>query len=213
MRRLDRRFLLALPLAGLCAAGILWAASTSQATIIGSTTLPAKKTIFNCNVDIVSTKDTTLEGVGTFSSAGRTDAPQTVAEAGEAYISRDGLKTVPLKLLANGGHNFAEGVGDTHYWLDGSRPVEGAIWEKKAGTEFPAIQETRFHFLYTVEALPGRVFRSVNPAIMRADDVTSFPPPPGTEFRLVKPVDLEDMDNPGVVVGRVLSNRATVSGG
>lgn len=212
MKKLDRRIYLAVPLLVLVGVASFWAISTSEAITINIPGLPTGGTTFDCNVDIVQDKDIVLAGVGTFSTAGLTDAPKTVAEAGEAYISNEGLKTVPLRLLANGGHNFAEGLGDTHYWLDASRPIPGAVWEKKAGTELPAIHETRFHFLYTVEALPGKVFRSKNPAVMRADNVTAWPPPPGTVYRLVRPVDLEELGGNGEVVGRVLSNLSVVSG-
>jgi len=88
--------------------------------------------------------------------------------------------------------------------------VTGAIWEKTAGTEFPAVQEMRFHFFYTVEALEGKVFRSINPARMRSDNVRAFPPPPGTIYRLLEPVQLEDINEPGVVAGEILSNQVEV---
>ena len=186
-------------------------ATSSQAARVERATLPdTTGSIVVCDADIAPEKEVTFSGLGTFKPVGIGDAPPIVAVVGESYVSRAGLKTVPLRIVANGGHSFAEGLGETRFWLDPSRPMSSAIWEKTPGTEFPAIQEMRFHFLYTAEAMPGRVFRSMNPSIMRSDNVRSFPPPPGTVYRLMRPIELEDIQNPGVVVGRVLNNKVTI---
>jgi hypothetical protein len=163
-----------------------------------------------CEGDIAPTKVITFPGLGKFMPRGIGDAPPIVAVIGKPYISKAGLKTVPLRIIANGGHSFAEGLGETHFWLDATRPLTSAIWERSPGTEFPAIQEMRFHFFYTAEAFPGKIFRSVNPSRMRSENVRAFPPPPGTVYNLVEPVDLEDVSEPGVVVGRILSNRVVI---
>src|SRR5215208_625525 len=149
---------------------------------------------------------TTINGLGTFQEVVGEASTPTMAQVGRQFISKQGLKTVPLQIVSIGGRGFVEGVGETRFWLDPTRPVKSAIWEKRAGTEFPAVQEMRFHFFYTVEARPGTIYRSINPAVMRSDNVRAFPPLPGTVYHLVKPVELEDISAPGVVVGKVLSN-------
>lgn len=154
----------------------------------------------------------TIDGIGSYVEIPIGTPPEIMVEVGDSFLTKAGQKVVPLKVLSMGGRNFAEGVGETQFWLDPSRPVTSAIWEKTPGTEFPAIQEMRFHFFYTVEAMPGKVFRSINPSIMRSDNVTSFPPAPGTVYRLVQPVELEDVKNPGVVVGRLISNQVILPG-
>lgn len=156
------------------------------------------------------TKAASLEGLGEFEDKSAGSTTRIMAQIGERYRSNKGLATVPLKVISIGGKGFAEGIGETNFWLDASRPVTSAIWEKQPGTEFPAVQEMRFHFFYTVEAMPGRIFRSVNPARMRSEDVRAFPPPPGTVYRLQEPVQLEDIKEPGVVVGQILSNQVVV---
>ncbi len=155
-------------------------------------------------------KSATIAGLGEFEDKSAGNATRIMAQIGERYRSNSGLATVPFKVLSIGGKGFAEGIGETNFWLDASRPVTSAIWEKRPGTEFPAVQEMRFHFFYTVEAMPGRVFRSINPARMRSNDVRAFPPPPGTVYRLLAPVQLEDINEPGVVVGQILSNQVAV---
>lgn len=149
-----------------------------------------------------------IDGLGTFQESPVPGEPSPlIVKVGKQHRSKSGLKTVPLRVVAIGGRGFAEGIGETRFWLDPTRPVTSAIWEKKPGTEFPANQEMRFHFFYTVEAMPGKVYRSMNPARMRSNDVRAFPPPAGTTYRLVAPVELEEVSEPGVVVGKILANR------
>lgn len=154
-----------------------------------------------------------LEGVGTFQEVSVGTPIRLMVEAGRSFVSKAGLKTVSLRVLTIGGQGFAEGIGETRFWLDATRPVKGAIWEKRAGTEFPAIQELRFHVFYTFEALPGKVFRTVTPVVMRSNHVRAFPPPPGTVYNMVGPVSLEDTADPGPVIGRLLANRVVVPEG
>jgi hypothetical protein len=149
----------------------------------------------------------TFQENGTFQGSRSGDPTPPVVKIGRQYKSKTGQKVVPLRIISIGGHGFAEGIGETRFWLDPTRPVRSAIWEKKPGTEFPAIQEMRFHFFYTLEAMPGKIFRSINPARMRSNDVRAFPPPAGTVYRLAAPVNLEEVSEPGVVVGQVLANR------
>lgn len=191
----------------LLAAGAFWVASLSAN--LTRATLPVEEQLTSCGAHEegwVDPKEVTISSLGTFQTMSMGGSP-IVAQAGKAYISKSGLKTVPLRIASINGKAFAEGIGETNFWFDGARPVESHVWERKPGTEFPAIQQMRFHFYYTAEALPGKLYRSMNPAIMRSDFVKSWPPPPGTVYRLMNPVSLEDIDQPGVVAGVVVSNR------
>lgn len=191
----------------LMAAGTFWVASLSAN--LTKATLPAEELV-DCGFHPegwVDPKLVAFSGVsGNFETISTGGSP-IVAQAGKPYVSKSGLKTVPLRIMGIGGKAFAEGIGETHFWFDGARPIESHIWERKPGTEFPAIQQMRFHFYYTVEAMPGKLFRSMNPAVMRSDFVNAWPPPPGTIYRLINPVSLEEVSNPGVAAGVVLSNR------
>jgi hypothetical protein len=214
MRVLRRRPLVLGLFLALFAVGAFWVTSSLAAS--PERFLPSEKTEacpthcgdFTCEGEI---KEVTITGLGTFQTFSEGGSP-VVADFGRPFLAKGGLKTVPVRLASIDGRAFAEGVGETYFWLDASRPVPSAIWEKKPGTEFPAIQEMRFHFFYTVEAMPGKVYRSVNPAIMRTDNLASFPPPAGTFYRLMKTVDLEEIREPGVLAGQVLSNEVTMGG-
>jgi len=213
MRILGNRSLVPVFSLALIGAGLLWAGS-SPAEKPERPTLPKSGLQGACPIQLDEAegedKTVALVGAGTFTEKSTGARTQIMAEVGERYISKEGLATVPLKISTIGGYGFAEGVGQTHFWLDTTRPVMSAIWEKRPGTEFPAIQEMRFHFFYTVEAMPDKIFRSVNPARMRSDDVRAFPPRPGTVYRLVEPVDLEEIHEPGIVVRQVLRNRVVI---
>lgn len=188
----------------LVAAGAFWA--TSHAATLA---YPAPNIKFDCNVDFTSEKEVRLPPFLDVITRPIGDPTPFSVRTGETFIS-NGFRTLRLEILSNGGHAFAEGIGATHFWFDGSRPLPSFLREKTPGTGFPAIQEMRFHFYYTAEAFPGKVFRSVNPAIMRSNHVTAFPPPPGTTYELVSPVDLEDVNKPGTVVGQITSNFAYI---
>ena len=188
--------------------GALWA-TASLADRPERPVLPLKNQLVGDACDWTepgtATKTIQIAGLGTFQPTG-VQASEMVVLTGKSFVSAQGLKTVPLQVLANGATHFAEGIGEIRFWVDPSRPLTSAIWEKRAGTEFPAIQEMRFHFFFTVEAMPGRVLRSINPARMRSENVRAFPPPPGTVYKLLEPVELEDIAEPGVVVGGILEH-------
>jgi hypothetical protein len=215
---MKRKFLVLSFFLALVAAGAFFWAGSSTAAKLERATLPTvaqPTTTAFCDGDYTDPpegdfKEVTFSGLGTYQETGIGKATQIMARVKPAFISKSGLKTVPLEIVSIGGRTFAEGIGETRFWLDATRPVPSAIWEKRPGTEFPAVQEMRFHFFYTLEALPGRVFRSINPAIMRSNNVRAFPPLSGTRYHLVQPVEIEDVSDPGVVVGKVLSNEFTV---
>lgn len=184
----------------------LWVVSASLARAGSTEMLPAIGQSEICPIAESEHWIKFAEG-GTFKA---TLAEDVSATAGAAYVSRSGLTTVPLQIRSVGGRSDVEGLGEVHFWLDKSRPLTSAIWEKTAGTSFPAVQEMRFHFLITFESMPGRTFRSMDPARMRSAEVQAFPPKPGTTYRLVSQVRLEDTAEPGVVAATVLANTAAV---
>jgi hypothetical protein len=204
MNVFERRPMVLLLLVILLGTGALWTTS-SLAAKTQTSTLPQQGTILDCLLSCLP--KVSIQGVGTF-QMDSTDGARILAEAGEPFISAQGQTTVPLRLASFGGTAFAEGLGGTHFWLDTSRPVPSAVWEKVPGTGSPVVLEMRFHFFYALDAMPGKTFRSVLPAVMRADDLPSFPPPPGSVCLLVSPVPFEDVAQPGVVLGSVESNRA-----
>jgi hypothetical protein len=151
-----------------------------------------------------------IDGLGQFSM----DSSESIAAVSEEkFLDRNGLSNRSIRILGMAGRGYSDGIGETMYWLDKSRPVEGSGMRAKArGAEFPAVHEMRFHLLLTTEALPGRTLRSVNPAVMVNNNATSFPPRMGSRYVLKNVIELEDVDNPGVVVGRILSNRNKIVG-
>ena len=210
---LQRRSLVFLAALALIGAGAFWATS-SMAAGPQRHMLPNKASDVpvQCDQPVFEEEghNVNIPDIGSFQEGPASEPTRILVDVESPFIAKSGLKTVPLRLISIGAKGFAEGIGETRFWLDPTRPVQSAIWEKRAGTEFPAIQEMRFHFFYTLEAMPGKVYRSINPARMRSDNVLSFPPSPGTVYRLAEPVQLEDISRPGVVAGTVLTNRAVV---
>ncbi|MEM7481906.1 MAG: hypothetical protein AAF481_12095 [Acidobacteriota bacterium] len=150
-----------------------------------------------------------VEGLGTFEVV---LGGSVVARTGEAYFD-GGLKTIPIDILGTASRDYIDGIGEVTVTLDRSRPVKGSqIQERAVGTEFPASQHMRFHILVELEARPGIVYRSIQPIHMVSDNVTAFPPADGTSYRLVQPIDLEDVDQPGIVAARLLKGAPTIFG-
>ena len=192
-----------------------WATASMASRPAERAMLPTEKEIAQdvfCDADFESDKlvEVVDTGEGEFKTQSVGDPVPMAVRIGKPYVSRNGLKTVPLRILTSGGRHFGEGIGETRFWFDPTRPVESAIWEKTSGTEFPAIQEMRFHFFFTMESRPGKLYRSMKPATMRSDNVLAFPPPLNTNYRLIKAVDVEDVSKPGVVALRIKSNRVVL---
>jgi hypothetical protein len=82
--------------------------------------------------------------------------------------------------------------------LDVDRLLESIL----RGNSFPADQVMNFHLIVeSPELFPGKKLRSKNPASLfgRLDHF----PPQGDLYQLTNPVELEDADNPGDVLGRI----------
>jgi len=150
-----------------------------------------------------------IEGLGTFSLASTEDIE---AFVGESSTDREGKRVTPIRIRGMAGRGYATGIGETVYWLDTSRPVASGLRSKLRGQEFPAVHEMGFHLFFTTEALPGKIFRSINPAVMVNNNATSFPPKPGSRYVLKNVVDFEAVDAPGVVAARIVSNTTTYVG-
>lgn len=191
-------------------AGVLIVAGSGPAAATGGTRggLPPPNNVQQCqHGDPVVIA---LAGLGTF----KADLQGSVAaRTGETFYDAAGLKTVPLQILGTSSRDFAAGLGEVMVWLDHSRPVPGSLIRQNAvGSDFPATQHMRFHIFIETEALPGKRFRSINPLHVRSGAVDAFPPRVGTRYRLVAPVELEDVDEPGVVAMKVLSGAPVILG-
>ncbi|HYG63324.1 MAG TPA: hypothetical protein VEL74_12135 [Thermoanaerobaculia bacterium] len=135
------------------------------------------------------------------------------ANVEEKYLDRKGLATRELNVRGMAGRGYSEGLGETMYWLDKSRPVKGSVVRAKTpGAEYPAVHEMHFHLLLVSDIFPGKTLRSINPAIMVNNNATSFPPKPGARYQLKNVVELEDVENPGEVMFRIVSNRNQIIG-
>jgi len=144
-----------------------------------------------------------VNGLGDFSLASEESIS---AGIGEKSVDREGKAVRTIRILGMAGRGYATGIGETVYWLDKSRPVASGLRAKLRGQEFPAVHEMGFHLFFTTEALPGKIFRSINPAIMVNNNAMSFPPRPGARYALKNVVEFEAVDEPGVVAARIMSN-------
>jgi hypothetical protein len=210
--KIDRRLIatttVVLVLAG---AGAFWATSSSQASIVSNTFPLPKGPIGPCGgPDVSGSKTGTILGLN-FQTLG-TSAAATMFQAGNATLGTDGKWNQELITTSIGGHAEGDGIGGTDFALDTSpgRQVKGSMNEELAGAGFPITSTVRFHFVFTADAFPGKVFRSMTPAAMRSTHVTAMPPPSGTVYNLVAPVPLEDVSHPGVMVGQILTNHVVV---
>lgn len=142
-------------------------------------------------------------GLGSFTLASEESINALV---GEQFIDREDKAVTPLRIRGMAGRGNAAGIGETVYWLDTSRPVASGVRAKVAGREFPAVHQMGFHLFLTTEALPGKIFRSINPAVMVNNNAMSFPPKPGSRYALKNVVEFEEVNDPGVVAARIVSN-------
>ncbi|MEM7483512.1 MAG: hypothetical protein AAF481_20320 [Acidobacteriota bacterium] len=128
-------------------------------------------------------------------------------------VGVDGRQFVPLNVKGYTERGWVDGLGDTHVWLDKSRPTTGSfLREITPGTGFPAVQEIHMHFMMTTDGLPGRMFRTLEPVVLRSEEVNSFPPPKGTSYHTVGDVIFEDVDEPGVEAARIVDVSVKVAG-
>lgn len=151
-----------------------------------------------------------IDGVGQFDVASEESIS---AVSQDKFLDQNGLINRSIRVLGMAGRGYSEGIGETVYWMDKSRSAgESGMRAKVRGAEFPAVHEMRFHLFLTTEVLPGVTLRSINPAVMVNKNATSYPPRIGARYVLKNVVELEDVENPGVVIARILSNSNQIVG-
>lgn len=201
------RTALGLSALGITAAIVLLAGPTTVAST-GGDDLPPPNEAQECLKADASVVE--IGGLGTFNL----DLKGSIAvRTLPGFVSARGYHTVPLEILGSASRDYAEGLGEVAVWIDKSRPATGSfLRERTKGEGFPAIQHMRFHIFFETEALPGRRFRSIAPVHVVSQRVESFPPRKGTQYLLTAPVELEDVDRPGVVAVRVASGDVRITG-
>jgi hypothetical protein len=172
--------------------------SPSQAT---ANSFPAANRIGSCAChDDGATIEIT--GLGTFT--GQFDGSISVL-TGTQQTEPDGRVTIPLILQHYKTVSTVQGIGRTVLMLNPSQSVPASsITQNTAGIDFPATQTMRLPILMSIEAQPGRTFRSIGYGSLQAT-TDSFPPRPGTMYVLQAPLDFEDTANPGPVAARITS--------
>jgi hypothetical protein len=152
-----------------------------------------------------------LEFVDLGKFTGEFDGSITV-RTGAKQVTRAGFDVVPLNVTDYSTTSNIQGLGKTVIWLDKERNSEPSLLrEKSREGDFPATQEMVLNVLMTTEALPGVTLRSLKPAFLRNDNVTSFPPQRGAAYTLTEPVELEDVSKPGKVAARIVSVNTSIT--
>jgi hypothetical protein len=198
-------------LATLVVGGLLWGGFVTAAPPLGRLVAAAQN--FKCPPDKKDPGSTDhrlmIRGFADPIELTNLPGPSLEGVTGTPYRDADGREVTPLHIKSLSVASVSSSVGAVSFWLDTSRPGKSAIWENEPGAGFPATQEMQFHFFVSLEALPGKVFRSVNPATMRSDSVMAFPPTKGTFYQMAEPVELEDAET-GLPMGHVLSGSFTM---
>lgn len=102
----------------------------------------------------------------------------------------------PVSLSATGSNPTLGTVTTT---LDGSRtPAASSVAANQAGSEFPATATINFYANATLSSKPGVNYRSIQQLTLQGK-VSSFNPFKQERFVLLKSVDFEDVNRPGVV--------------
>lgn len=105
------------------------------------------------------------------------------------------------------------GLGEIEVRLDRGRFQElSNMTSLIPGESFPARHEVLAHALVTFSAQPGLVWRTINSFRIRSDAVSSFSPAVNERYELVEPVLFENVQNPGAIVGKMVSARVIVDG-
>ena len=153
----------------------------------------------NAQVEIV--------GQGTFPA---TVSGQMVVTTGHE-IQQDGLATIPLAITTHATSGDLGDIGTIAVNHDANRtPPLSRLQELTPGTGFPAMQEMYVNILVTSSAMPGVTLRSVSYGTLRNGSQDSFPPA-NANYVLQAPIDLEDVENPGAVVARIVSYTAHIN--
>lgn len=117
---------------------------------------------------------------------------------GKPLFSNDRLPTIPLHVIGYTTTSEIPGMGRTTLDIDFSRPI--AVSDVSASRRqefFPAVQTMRLQILVTCDAFKGKILRSMSQSALHNREAADFPPPVGSTYTLERPVDLEDIANPG----------------
>jgi hypothetical protein len=114
--------------------------------------------------------------------------------------------SLPLAIIGYTTSSDVERLGRTTLDFDFGRPVRtSSLVSTGQDNVFPAVQQMRLHILMTAESMPGTTLRSMNQGTLANRDVRAFPPVPGSTYVLQRPVELEDISNPGVTRIRLVN--------
>jgi len=104
-------------------------------------------------------------------------------------------------------------LGDISIQLDPSRqPPDGALINTVPFEDFPADHDVFAYALVSMTGLPGTVLRTTEPLHLRGEGVNSFGEGLLESYFLAQPVDLEDVESPGLIRGRLLSADIQIGG-
>lgn len=148
-----------------------------------------------------------IPNVGTYS--GDFEGSLTVAPG--VQIMQDERAMLPLAIRGHKTDGNIYSFGKVSVSHDGTRPAPlSHLRQNEPGKAFPATQEMYVNILVKIEALEGLTLRNVRPGVLLNPSVESFPPR-NARYDLQAPMDLEDVDNPGPVLARIVSYTARIN--
>ena len=149
-----------------------------------------------------------LVGGGEYAASFSGEMAVTVDESFE----ENGYAIVPLAIRGHRTVGHAEGLGRLTVDRDPEREAPPSrLAEIEPGTGFPATQDMHVKICVTApDVLPGVALRNVEPGILRNVGQESFPPR-NARYELQAPLDLERVDEPGMIVARILSYTANIN--
>lgn len=148
-----------------------------------------------------------IPNVGTFS--GDFEGSLTVAPG--VQIMQDERAMLPLAIRGHKTEGNIDRLGRVSVSHDGTRPAPlSHLRQNEPGNAFPATQEMYVNILVKIEKLEGITLRNVRPGVLLNPSLDSFPPR-NAKYDLQAPMDLEDVDNPGPVLARIVSYTARIN--
>ncbi len=148
-----------------------------------------------------------IPNVGTYS--GDFEGSLTVAPG--TQIMQDEWALLPLAIRGHKTDGNIYSLGRVSVSHDGTRPAPlSHLRQNEPGKAFPATQAMYVNILVKIEALEGLTLRNVRPGVLLNPSLDSFPPR-NARYDLQAPMDLEDVDNPGPVLARIVSYTARIN--
>jgi hypothetical protein len=92
------------------------------------------------------------------------------------------------------------------------RSTSSTIISNTPGIEFPATEKINFFAEATISSRPGKQYRSIQEVQLGSRNVNSFNPHRQERFSLIRKVDFEDVNNPGVAAFTLTSLSVTLDG-